>query len=144
MAHIKGQASHQIVRWQIDGMTRVRVSVNIAPRHFDDPELIDRTDLPFVTIDNADSRDLDQALGLPACPAGHVHPAGVTVPAVDDGGDVKVGDPVVEGAQVQGTLVAPVRARKITVFKMKRRKGYRRTQGHRQNLLRVKIDDIKG
>jgi len=34
------EASHQIVRWQTEGMTRVRVSVNIAPRHFDDPNLI--------------------------------------------------------------------------------------------------------
>lgn len=34
------EATQQIVRWQTDGMTRVRVSVNIAPRHFDDPNLI--------------------------------------------------------------------------------------------------------
>ncbi len=62
---------------------------------------------------------------------------------VDDGGEVSIGNPVVEGAQVQGTLVAPVRGPKITVFKMKRRKGYRRKNGHRQDLHQVKIDDIQ-
>ena len=62
---------------------------------------------------------------------------------VDDGGDVKVGAPVVEGAQVQGVLRQPVRGRKITVFKMKRRKGYRRKNGHRQDLHRVEIKDIQ-
>ena len=62
---------------------------------------------------------------------------------VGDDKQVKIGDPVVKGAQVTGSLVDEVRAPKIRVFKMKRRKGYRRTQGHRQNLLRVKIDNIK-
>jgi large subunit ribosomal protein L21 len=61
------------------------------------------------------------------------------------GGDkgVKVGDPLVTGAEVTGVLVDEVRGPKIRVFKMKRRKGYRRTRGHRQDLLRVKIDGIK-
>ncbi len=62
---------------------------------------------------------------------------------VDDGGDVTVGNPVVEGAQVSGILVRPVRAPKVTVFKMKRRKGYRRKNGHRQDLHQVKIKDIQ-
>lgn len=62
---------------------------------------------------------------------------------VDDGGDLKVGDPVVEGAQVKGVLVRPIRGRKVTVFKMKRRKGYRRKNGHRQDLHQVKIKDIQ-
>lgn len=56
---------------------------------------------------------------------------------------VEVGDPVVAGAKVEGVLVDEVRGPKIRVFKMKRRKGYRRTRGHRQNLLRVKIDKIQ-
>jgi len=61
------------------------------------------------------------------------------------GGDkgVKIGDPLVTGAEVTAVLVDEVRGPKIRVFKMKRRKGYRRTQGHRQDLLRVKIDGIK-
>ena len=62
---------------------------------------------------------------------------------VDDGGEVKVGDPVVEGAQVSGVLLKPVRGPKVTVFKMKRRKGYRRKNGHRQDLHQVKIKDIQ-
>ena len=60
----------------------------------------------------------------------------------DDKG-VKVGAPIVSGAEVTGVLVDEVRGPKIRVFKMKRRKGYRRSRGHRQDLLRVKIEDIK-
>ena len=59
------------------------------------------------------------------------------------GDDVKVGDPTVEGAQVNGVLVKPIRGRKVTVFKMKRRKGYRRKNGHRQDLHQIKIKDIQ-
>ena len=62
---------------------------------------------------------------------------------VGDDKGVKVGSPVVAGAQVTGVLVDRVRGPKIRVFKMKRRKGFRRTTGHRQNLSRVKIDNIK-
>lgn len=59
------------------------------------------------------------------------------------GDEVQVGRPVVEGAVVSASVVDRVRGPKIRVFKMKRRKGYRRTRGHRQDLLRVRIDDIK-
>ena len=62
---------------------------------------------------------------------------------MDDGGEVKVGTPVVEGAQVNGVFLAPTRARKVTVFKMKRRKGYRRKNGHRQDLHRIEIQNIQ-
>lgn len=62
---------------------------------------------------------------------------------VGDDNDVKVGTPIVPGAEVSGVLVNEIRGPKVRVFKMKRRKGYRRTQGHRQELLRVKIDNIK-
>lgn len=62
---------------------------------------------------------------------------------VGDDKGVKVGAPVVTGAEVTGVLMSEVRGPKIRVFKMKRRKGYRRTRGHRQDLLRVKIDNIK-
>jgi large subunit ribosomal protein L21 len=55
-----------------------------------------------------------------------------------------VGAPTIEGAKVSGTLVEDVRGPKILVFKQKRRKGYRRLNGHRQDLLRVRIDKIKG
>ncbi len=61
---------------------------------------------------------------------------------VGEGDDLKVGTPLLEGASVSGSLVANVRAAKIKVFKKKRRKGYKRTQGHRQNLQRIRIESI--
>jgi large subunit ribosomal protein L21 len=62
---------------------------------------------------------------------------------VGEGSDVKVGNPLVDGASVSGTVVEQDRHRKIVVFKMKRRKGYRRKQGHRQDYTGVLIDKIK-
>ncbi|HEX8458692.1 MAG TPA: 50S ribosomal protein L21 [Pyrinomonadaceae bacterium] len=59
----------------------------------------------------------------------------------DDSG-TRVGAPTVEGARVAGTIVEHGRGDKIIVFKMKRRKQYKRTQGHRQNYTAVKIDTI--
>ena len=57
-------------------------------------------------------------------------------------GDVKIGTPTVDGASVSGTITAQGRSDKIRVFKMKRRKGYRRTQGHRQDYTEIAIDGI--
>ena len=66
-----------------------------------------------------------------------------TVLAVgEEGGKLNVGTPVVAGAAVKGEIVDQFRGKKIVVFKMKRRKSYRRTQGHRQSLTRVKITAI--
>jgi len=62
---------------------------------------------------------------------------------VSGDGGVQVGNPLVEGALVQASLVGEVRGPKIRVFKKKRRKQYRRTIGHRQDLLRVKIGEIR-
>jgi large subunit ribosomal protein L21 len=59
-----------------------------------------------------------------------------------DGG-VRVGSPTLDGAVVRGVALAELRGPKIRVFKKKRRKGYRRTNGHRQNLLRVRIEGIE-
>ncbi len=61
------------------------------------------------------------------------------------GGDkgVQIGNPEVKGAEVTGVLVDEVRGSKVRVFKMKRRKGYRKSRGHRQDLLRIRIDNIK-
>ena len=56
---------------------------------------------------------------------------------------VQVGDPVVDGAQVTGKLLDEMRGPKIMVFKKKRRKGYKRRRGHRQELLRVEIQKIE-
>jgi large subunit ribosomal protein L21 len=58
--------------------------------------------------------------------------------------DLKVGTPVVDGAKVVGTITAQGRGPKITVFKMKRRKGYRRKQGHRQDYTEILVDRIEG
>ena len=55
-------------------------------------------------------------------------------------GGTRVGSPVVDGARVAGTIVEHGRGDKIIVFKMKRRKQYKRTKGHRQNYTAVKID----
>ena len=57
---------------------------------------------------------------------------------------LKVGTPVVEGARVVGTITNQGRGPKITVFKMKRRKGYRRKYGHRQDYTEILIDRIEG
>ena len=59
-----------------------------------------------------------------------------------DGEDVKVGSPVVESAKVEGKIVRQKKGEKIVVFKFKRRKGYRRKAGHRQNLTSVEITSI--
>ena len=59
-------------------------------------------------------------------------------------GDVKIGTPKVDGAQITGTIVAQGRGQKIRVFKMKRRKGYRRAQGHRQDFTEIRVDEIRG
>ena len=62
--------------------------------------------------------------------------------AVGEGDSVQVGAPVVAGAKVTGTVVAHGRGEKVIIFKMRRRKGYKRTQGHRQSYSDVRIDDI--
>ncbi|HLW27535.1 MAG TPA: 50S ribosomal protein L21 [Kiloniellales bacterium] len=58
----------------------------------------------------------------------------------DDG--VTIGTPTVAGAVVSAEVVEQTRGKKITVFKKKRRKHYRRTLGHRQDLTRIRITDI--
>jgi large subunit ribosomal protein L21 len=57
-------------------------------------------------------------------------------------GDIRVGTPVVEGAKVVGEIVAQMKGPKIYVFKRKRRKGFRKKTGHRQQLTRMKIKEI--
>lgn len=55
---------------------------------------------------------------------------------------VKVGAPLVSGAQVKATVLAQSRADKVRIFKLRRRKHYQKTQGHRQSYTEVRIDDI--
>ena len=52
------------------------------------------------------------------------------------------GSPYVKNASVEAELVSQGRDRKIIVFKFKRRKGYQKKQGHRQNFSQIKINDI--
>lgn len=61
---------------------------------------------------------------------------------VSGDGDVQVGTPFVSGAKVVGEIIAQIRDSKITVFKMKRRKGYKKKTGHRQDLTSLKIKEI--
>ena len=61
---------------------------------------------------------------------------------VSDGSEVKVGTPLVAGASVKVEIVGHGRDKKIRVFKMKRRKKYRRTQGHRQAFTQLKVTEI--
>jgi large subunit ribosomal protein L21 len=62
---------------------------------------------------------------------------------VADAGSVKVGTPVVKGAKVVAEIVADqVKGQKITIRKLRRRKGYRRKIGHRQRFLRVRVSKI--
>jgi large subunit ribosomal protein L21 len=53
------------------------------------------------------------------------------------------GTPAIDGARVEGVIVRHGRAKKIVVYKIKRRKGYRRKQGHRQDFTEVRIDSVQ-
>jgi large subunit ribosomal protein L21 len=59
-----------------------------------------------------------------------------------DGDDVKVGLPIVDGASVRAEILRHGRDRKIIVFKRKRRKGYRKKQGHRQGFTEIRVDEV--
>jgi large subunit ribosomal protein L21 len=61
---------------------------------------------------------------------------------VENDGNVQVGSPLVANAKIEATVVEHDRAKKILVFKKKRKKQYRRTQGHRQDYTAVRIDNI--
>jgi large subunit ribosomal protein L21 len=60
------------------------------------------------------------------------------------GDDVQVGTPTVEGAKVTAEVLGHGRGEKIIVFKMKRRKNYRRRNGHRQAFSTIRIQSIQG
>mgnify|MGYP000147272207 CR=1 FL=1 len=59
-----------------------------------------------------------------------------------DGKEVKVGRPFVEGVSVLAEVLEHGRSKKVVVFKMKRRKNYRRKKGHRQGFTRIRIKEI--
>ena len=62
--------------------------------------------------------------------------------AAGQGGDIKVGTPLVAGATVVATVTKQFKAPKVTAFKFRKRKGYHLTKGHRQPLTRVQIVSI--
>ena len=63
---------------------------------------------------------------------------------VDNDGDVKVGVPTVSGAKVSATVLSHVRGDKVFSFQKKRRKGYQKLNGHRQDLTQIKVEEING
>lgn len=63
---------------------------------------------------------------------------------VDNDGKVKVGAPTVKGASVSAKVLSHLRGDKVIVFKKKRRKGYQKQTGHRQDLTKIQIETIKG
>jgi large subunit ribosomal protein L21 len=61
---------------------------------------------------------------------------------VADSDNITVGKPNINGAQVKATVLSHGRGDKILIYKMRRRKHYRKTQGHRQNFTEIRIDAI--
>lgn len=61
---------------------------------------------------------------------------------VVNGDDVTIGNPVVEGASVKARVVEQGRAKKVIVFKKKRRKGYKVKNGHRQPFTAIEIQEV--
>lgn len=61
---------------------------------------------------------------------------------LDEEGTIAVGTPTVTGAKVLGKVLDKVKSDKVIVFKKKRRKGYKKTQGHRQDYTKILIENI--
>ena len=57
--------------------------------------------------------------------------------------DYKVGTPIVDGAKVLGKILNHGKSKKVVVFKKKRRKGYKKKTGHRQDYTKIQITDIQ-
>jgi large subunit ribosomal protein L21 len=62
---------------------------------------------------------------------------------IGDGEKATIGRPVVEGAKVIATVLRQMRGPKLIVFKKRSKKGYKKMQGHRQNLTELQIKEIK-
>ena len=61
---------------------------------------------------------------------------------IENNGEIKVGSPIVEGAKVEGKVVAQVKGEKIKIYKYKSKKNYHRRAGHRQPYTKVEITAI--
>jgi large subunit ribosomal protein L21 len=67
-----------------------------------------------------------------------------TVHLIDQDGKVRIGEPNVPGASVKASVISHVKGDKVIVFHKKRRKGYRKKNGHRQSFTQIKIENIAG
>ena len=63
---------------------------------------------------------------------------------IDNGGKVQIGTPSIDGAKVAASVLAHLKGDKVIVFKKKRRKGYQKSNGHRQQLTQILIQGILG
>ncbi len=97
--------------------------INIAGKQFRVEEG-DQIKVPHLSTDAGKSLAFDKVLLL------------------NDGKKVQLGSPLLSNASISATVVEHGRGRKIRIFKKKRRKGYRRNNGHRQNYSLIKIDSI--
>ncbi|MCU0857371.1 MAG: 50S ribosomal protein L21 [Pontiellaceae bacterium] len=78
---------------------------------------------------------------LDAAEAGHIVEFDQVL-AVSNGSELTIGTPVVAGAKVTASVVENYRGNKVVAFKKKRRQGYRKKIGHRQELTKIKIESI--
>ena len=62
---------------------------------------------------------------------------------VEDGANINIGTPVLEGAKVTAKVLAHVKGNKVIIFKKKRRKGYKKKNGHRQSFTQIQIEGIQ-
>ena len=62
---------------------------------------------------------------------------------ISDKGKVKIGMPTIKGSKVTGEVLSQIKDDKVIVFKKKRRKGYKVKNGHRQQMTKILIKDIK-
>ena len=97
--------------------------INIAGKQFRVEEG-DQIKVPHQSIDAGKSLAFDKVL------------------LINDGKKVQLGSPLLSNASISATVVEHGRGKKIRIFKKKRRKGYRRNNGHRQNYSLIKIDSI--
>jgi large subunit ribosomal protein L21 len=67
-----------------------------------------------------------------------------TVHLIDNDGTVRIGEPNIAGASINVSVLGHVQGDKVVVFHKKRRKGYRKKNGHRQKFTKIKIESIAG
>jgi large subunit ribosomal protein L21 len=92
-------------------------------------------------VEPGDVIDVERVSGQEGQDQGSVRFDRVLMATGDNG--AQFGNPVIEGALVKASLVGEVRGPKIRVFKKKKRTTYRKSRGHRQDLMRVRIEGIE-